>query len=125
MAVPSLSTAVKLENAMVDGGINEGADERPEHLDSSVHGKGQCWLTASRDKRRPRCDLCPFSATSKFHLMQHFQKHYDQRCFRCTVCAKVFYKSVHLADHMRTHTGERPFRCSICLRQFTQKSAMA
>lgn len=120
MAVPSPSTAVKLEDAMVNGGSNE----RPAYLDSSVNGGGQGQPPARYDKRRRRCDACPFSTTSKLRLMQHFRKHYDERGFKCAVCAKGFYKSGHLSDHMRIHTGEKPFGCNICLRQFTQKSAM-
>ncbi|XP_071084042.1 uncharacterized protein [Haliotis cracherodii] len=72
------------------------------------------------------CDFEECNQTfDKIHLLlNHKDRHTDERRWACDQCPARFRARNNLTSHKRSHTGEKPFECNICHRSFATKNTM-
>uniref|UniRef100_T1JC01 BTB domain-containing protein n=1 Tax=Strigamia maritima TaxID=126957 RepID=T1JC01_STRMM len=70
------------------------------------------------------CSLCNFQATSNAEILEHLEKHEDEKPFFCFSCNARFRTRTALNLHLPKHSNEKPYICNECGKGFKWKHAL-
>ncbi|KAL4222443.1 hypothetical protein ACF0H5_018482 [Mactra antiquata] len=79
-----------------------------------------------RKSKKPFEVECPYCSKlmRPCRLKQHMISHTDERPFKCDVCPKTYKSRYHLNEHKAIHEEVKPYYCEFCGKGVTSASAL-
>ncbi|CAN7994591.1 unnamed protein product, partial [Ixodes pacificus] len=102
-------------------GISQTFERRFEKSYAPEHPR-LSWQANSRSGKH-RCRYCPYSSSSRAHVVNHERTHTGEKPYCCRFCSKAFTQQAGLVCHERAHTGEKPFSCRFCHKRFGERGS--